>query len=472
MTYALLAFAAMLALTFMRLPIAFAMGVVGVVGTALLKGWAPALAMATLTTYETGFSYLFSVVPLFILMGTFVARAGMAEELYATCYAFIGHRRGGLAMATIGACGGFGAICGSSLATAATMSKVAMPPMRKFGYSNALSTGAIAAGGTLGILIPPSTVLVLYGIITNTSIGKLFAAGVLPGLVGVLFYLGAVQWTTWRDPKAGPPGERLSWSARLATLRGIGPFAVLAAVLTVLAQVHVLHANDAMVLAAVGTMGLAFVYRGVIGVIALFALVMGGIYGGVFTPTEAAGVGATGAFALALARRRMSWRVLFRVLVESARTTSMLFVILIGALMFANFINYTSMPGDLRHFVHQFEIRPVVVVAAMCVIYVLLGCVLESISMILLTVPVFYPLVQHLGYSLVWFGIIVVVVTEISLITPPVGMNLFVLKSLLPEVPTRTMFRGVAPFIVADCFRLAVLVAFPAISLLLPRLMG
>jgi len=472
MTYALLAFAAMLALTFLRLPIAFAMGLVGVVGTALMKGWAPALAMATETTYETGFSYLFSVVPLFILMGTFVARAGMAEELYATCYAFIGHRRGGLAMATIGACGGFGAICGSSLATAATMSQVAMPPMRKFGYSSALSTGAIAAGGTLGILIPPSTVLVLYGILTNTSIGKLFAAGVLPGLVGVLFYLGAVQWTTWRDPKAGPPGERLSWSERMATLRGVGPFAVLAAVLTLLTQVHVLHGNDAMVLAAVGTMALAFVYRGVVGVIALFALVMGGIYGGVFTPTEAAGVGAAGAFALALARGKLSWRVLFGVLAESARTTSMLFVILIGALIFANFINYTSMPEDLRHFVHQFEIRPVVVVAAMCVIYVLLGCVLESISMILLTVPVFYPLVQHLGYSLVWFGIIVVVVTEISLITPPVGMNLFVLRSLLPEVPTRTMFRGVAPFIVADCFRLAVLVAFPAISLLLPRMMG
>ena len=472
MTDALIAFAAMLALTFMRVPIAFAMGVVGIAGTALMKGWSPALAMATEVTYETGFNYLFSVVPLFILMGTFVTRAGMAEELYAACHAFIGHRRGGLAMATIGACGGFGAICGSSLATAATMSQVAMPSMRKFGYSDALGAGSIAAGGTLGILIPPSTVMVIYGIITNTSIGKLFAAGVLPGLTGIAFYIGAVQWTTWRDPQAGPPGERVPWKARMATLRGVGPFLVLAALLFALARTGVLQANDAMVLGALTTMGLAFVYEGVVSVIALFTLVMGGIYGGVFTPTEAAGVGAAGAFAFALARRRLGWRTLYGVLAESARTTSMLFVILIGAMIFANYINYTSMPGDLRDFVNRFEFSPITVIAAICLIYIVLGCVLESISMILLTVPVFYPLVQHLGYDLVWFGVIVVVVTEISLITPPVGMNVFVLRTLLPDVPTGTVFRGVLPFIVADFFRLALLVAFPAISLLLPRYMG
>ncbi|MGH8749067.1 MAG: TRAP transporter large permease [Burkholderiales bacterium] len=472
MSDALIAFAAMLALTFLRVPIAFAMGTVGIGGIALMKGFAPAMAMATQVTYETGFSYLFSVVPLFILMGTFVTRAGMAEELYATCYAFIGHLRGGLAMATIAACGGFGAICGSSLATAATMSQVAMPQMRRFGYSNALGAGCIAAGGTLGILIPPSTVLVLYGIITSTSIGKLFAAGVLPGLVGILFYAMAVQWTTWRDPKAGPPGERLSWKARFATLRGVGAFVLLAAVLAALARLRAIQADDALVLGAFGTMALAFVYRGVISVIALFALVMGGIYGGIFTPTEAAGVGATGAFAFALARRKLSLKSLLRVLTEAARTTSMLFVILIGAMMFANFINYTSMPGDLRDFVNRFALSPVTVIAAICLVYIVLGCVLESISMILLTVPVFYPLVQHLGYDLVWFGVIVVVVTEISLITPPVGMNVFVLRTLLPEVPTSTVFRGVLPFIVADFFRLSLLVAFPAISLLLPGFMG
>jgi len=258
----------------------------------------------------------------------------------------------------------------------------------------------------------------------------------------------------------------------MATLRGVGPFLGLAALLFALARTSVLQANDAMVLGALATMGLAFVYEGVVSVIALFTLVMGGIYGGVFTPTEAAGVGAAGAFAFALARRRLGWRTLYGVLAESARTTSMLFVILIGAMIFANYINYTSMPGDLRDFVNRFEIRPLGVIAAICLIYIVLGCVLESISMILLTVPVFYPLVQHLGYDLVWFGVIVVVVTEISLITPPVGMNVFVLRALLPDVPTSTVFRGVLPFIVADFFRLSLLVAFPAISLLLPHYMG
>ncbi len=472
MTYALIAFAAMLALTFLRVPIALAMGVVGIAGTALMKGWPPAMAMATQVTYETGFQYAFSVVPLFILMGNFVTRAGMAEELYAVCYAFLGHLRGGLAMATITACGGFGAICGSSLATAATMSRVAMPPMRKFGYSKELGAGSIAAGGTLGILIPPSTVLVLYGIISETSIGKLFAAGILPGVFGILFYSVAVQWTIWRKPESGPRGERVSWRERMQLLRGVGAFFLLAAVLIWLANIRMFAPDDAAVLGALGTIALAFIYRGVVGVLALFALVMGGIYGGLFTPTEAAGIGAAGAFAFALARGKLDWRSTFEVLLESARTTSMLFVILIGAMMFANFINYTSMPGDLRDFVGRFELSPIVVIAAMCVIYVLLGCVLESISMILLTVPVFYPLVQHMGYDLVWFGIIVVVVTEISLITPPIGMNVFVLRTLLPDVSTSTIFRGVMPFIVADIFRLALLVAFPVISLLLPRYMG
>ena len=472
MTEALIAFAAMLALTFLRVPIALAMGLVGIGGTWILLGGMPAMAMAQVITYETGFQYAFSVVPLFILMGNFVTRAGMAEELYAVCNAFLGHLRGGLSMATIAACGGFGAICGSSLATAATMSKVAMPPMRKFGYSSALSAGSIAAGGTLGILIPPSTVLVLYGIISETNIGKLFAAGILPGLIGILFYSLAVQWTTWRDPQAGPRGERTPWRERMKLLRGVGTFSVVGVVLIALAQMKLVQGDNAAVMGTVATIALAFVFRGVVGVLALFVLVMGGIYGGLFTPTEAAGVGATGAFFFALARGKLTWRSTFEVLLESARTTSMLFVILIGAMMFANFINYTSMPVDLRNYANQFEVNPILVIAAICVIYVLLGCVLESISMILLTVPVFYPLVVHLGYDLVWFGIVVVVVTEISLITPPIGMNVFVLRTLLPEVPTGTIFRGVAPFIVADVVRLALLVSFPAISLLLPRFMA
>jgi C4-dicarboxylate transporter DctM subunit len=428
MQEALLGFTAMFILTLLRIPIAFSMAIVGFVGLGLIKSWNASLASATAVIYETGFSYALSVVPLFILMGNFVTRAGMSQELYRAAYTVIGHWRGGLAMSTVVACGGFSAICGSSLATAATMSKVAMPSMRKFHYSEGLAAGSIAAGGTLGIMIPPSVIMVIYGLMTETNIGSLFAAGILPGALAVSCYMGAVAWTTWRDPKSGPPGERSTWAERLRALRDIW------------------------------------------GVVALFVLVLGGIYGGVFTPTEAAGVGAAGGFFFALGRRALTWKTLFAVLIESARTTAMLFVILIGALIFANFINFTTMPGDLRAFVGQFELHPIMVVIAMCAIYIVLGCMLESLSMILLTVPLFFPLISHLGLDPVWFGIVVVTVVEISLITPPVGMNVFVLRTLLPEIPLGTMFRGVGPFIVADFVRLTVLIAFPAISLLLPRL--
>ena len=471
MIEAMIGFAAMLTLSFVRVPIAIAMGLAGIGGLAWMRGWSPALAMAQQVTYESGFQYVFSVVPLFILMGNFVTRSKMAQELYSACYTFLGHFRGGLAMATIVACGGFGAICGSSLATAATMSKVAFPEMRRFGYRDGFAAGSIAAGGTLGILIPPSTVMVLYGIMTETNIGKLFAAGVLPGLVAIGFYLAAVAWITWRDPQAGPRGERYSWRQRFDTLQGIGVFLAVGAAIIITVEAGWLPVAAAGTLGAIAVLALAFVYKGVMSVIALFVVVMGGIYGGVFTPTEAAGIGAAGAFVFALARRSLTWRSLFSVLVESARTSAMLFVILIGAMMFANFVNYTSMPADLKEFVTRFQIQPIVVIIFICVIYIFLGCVLESISMILLTVPVFYPLVAHLGYDLVWFGIIVVVVTEISLITPPVGMNVFVLRTLLPDVSTRTIFAGVTPFIVADFFRLAVLVALPAISLWLPGML-
>ncbi|HVL57719.1 MAG TPA: TRAP transporter large permease [Burkholderiaceae bacterium] len=427
MTEAGIGLAAMFALVMLKVPIAFAMGLVGFVGLAMLRGWPPAFSSAVLIMYETGFSYTLSVVPLFVLMGNFVSRAGLSQELFRAAYAFIGHWRGGLAMSTVVSCAGFGAICGSSIATAATMSRVAYPPMRRFGYNDKLATGVIASGGTLGILIPPSVMMVIYCLITETNIAAMFAAGIIPGLVAVALLLLAVRWVTWRDPSAGPPGERSSWPERLRALRGVW------------------------------------------GVIVLFVLVMGGIYGGVFTATEGAAIGAFGAFLFALLRRALTWRILFEVLVESARTTAMLFLILIGALIFANFINFTTMPGDMKTFVEQFEIHPIMVIAAICVIYVLLGSVMEELSMILLTVPVLFPLVIQLGFDPLWFGILVVVVVEIGLISPPVGMNIFVLRSLLPEVSTGTIFRGVMPFVVADCVRLAILIAFPALSTWLPH---
>jgi len=429
MENALIAFAVVLALIFARVPLVFAMSATGFAGLALELGTRPALAAISNTVIEAGMSYSLSVLPLFVLMGNFATRARLSEELYAASYAFIGHWRGGLASATVVACGGFGAICGSSIATAATMAKVAMPSMRRFGYSDSLATGAIAAGGTLGILIPPSVIMIIYGILTETSIGALFAAGLLPGVLALACYLAAVRLSTMIDPKAGPPGPRMNWADRLKTLRSVW------------------------------------------GVLLLFAIVMGGMYGGVFTPTEAAGIGAGGAFLFALARRALSFRIAVDVLVESARTTTMMFAILIGALMFATYINYTGMPEALQHMVKQAGTAPLTVLLAIIGIYLILGCVLESISMVLLTVPVFFPLVTNLGYDPIWFGILVVCVVEISLITPPVGLNVYVLNSVLPDVSLRTIFRGVVPFVLGDIVRVAVLIAFPAVTLFLPNLL-
>jgi len=428
-TEALLGFAAIFALALIRVPLAFAMGLVGIGGIALTRGFDPALASTAQVVYETGFAYTLSVIPLFILMGNFVARAGLAHELFQAAYAFIGHVRGGLAHATVLACAGFGAICGSSIATAATMSKVAYPSMRKLGYSASLSTGVMAAGGTLGIMIPPSTIMVIYGIITETSIGKLFAAGVIPGILTALMLMAGIAVITARDPEHAPPGERTSWPDRWKALRGIW------------------------------------------GVVVLVIVVLGGIYGGFFTATEGAGFGAAGAFLFALARRRLTWSVLFQVLVESARTTAMLFTLLIAATIFANFVNFTTMPNDLKEWITHLGLSPTMIIAAMMLIYVVLGTVMEELTMVLLTIPLFFPIVTSLGFDPVWFGVLIVMIVQIGLISPPVGMNLFVLNALLPGVGLRQIFRGCWPFVLVLVFMLAVLIAFPRISLWLPSLM-
>jgi len=430
MTEALLGFGVVFVLAFLRVPLAVAMTIAGMLGLGLMRGWPAAYASTSQTVFETGFHYVLSVIQLFVLMGNLVARAGMARELFTAANAFVGHKRGGLAMASIIASGGFGSICGSSIATAATMSKVAYPQMKAHGYKDTLATGAIASGGTLGILIPPSTILVIYGIITETDIGKLFVAGILPGLVAITCLCLAVVYVTWRDPEAGPPAERFSWPERLKAVRGIW------------------------------------------GVAVLFALVIGGIYGGVFTATEGAGVGAAGAFVFALARGTLTLPVLKEILIESARTTAMLFTILIGAMVFTNFINFTSMPGDLRDFVLQFSPHPIMVVVMMMGIYLILGMVMEELAIVLLTIPVFFPVITGLGFDPVWFGILIVTIVEIGMISPPVGLNLFVLSSLLPEVKLTTIYKGVWPFVLADIVRLGILIAFPIISLWLPGLMA
>lgn len=430
MIEALLGFGAVFLLALLRVPLAFAMGFVGFVALGLMRGWGPTAASASQVVYDTGFAYTLSVVPLFILMGNFVAKAGLAHELFRAAYAFIGHVRGGLAHATVLACAGFGAICGSSIATAATMSKVAYPSMKKLGYSDYLSTGVIAAGGTLGIMIPPSTIMVIYGIVTETNIGKLFAAGVIPGLMTAGFLMAGVSWITWRDPAAGPAGERSTWAQRWAALRGIW------------------------------------------GVLLLVIVVMGGIYGGVFTATEGAGIGASGAFFFALARGALPPKVLLQVLVESARTTAMLFTILIAAMMFSNFINFTSMPGDLRDWITHMGLSPVMVVGAMMLIYVLLGTIMEELSMVLLTIPVFFPIVTALGFDPVWFGVLIVFVVQIGLISPPVGMNLFVLNALLEEVTLKQIFRGVWLFVLMLIVAMLMVLEWPKLALWLPGFMS
>ncbi|WP_425051687.1 TRAP transporter large permease [Psychromarinibacter sp. S121] len=428
---------AVLVLVFLRMPIAIAMGLVGFLGYMDERGFRAAISMVGRLVIDTAQDYGLSVVPLFILMGLFVSRGGLSRELYQVSYAFLGHLRGGLAMATICACAGFSAICGSSLATAATMSKVAMPQMRSYGYNDRLSTASIAAGGTLGILIPPSVILVIYGLLTETSIGKLFIAGVVPGILGVLLYLVAVKYTITVDPEAGPAGEKSSWSDRLAALRGVWA------------------------------------------VLLLFFLVIGGLYGALdiwpvyltFSPTEAAGMGAAGAFLIALSRGSLSFRIVVQVLVEAAHTTASLFAVLIGAWIFSNFVNLAGLPEALRTAVQSLGVAPLAVMLMILLIYVVLGCVFESLSMLLLTVPIFFPLVTSLGYDPVWFGIIVVVVTEISLITPPVGLNVFVLKGVVGDVSTATIFRGVTPFWIVDIIRLALLVLIPSLVLFLPNSM-
>lgn len=437
MIEAAIGFAIVLVLVLLRMPIAFAMGLVGMAGYMYETSFRGALSMVSRLIIDTSQDYGLSVIPLFILMGLFVNKGGISRELYRVSFAFLGHLRGGLAMATIVACGGFAAICGSSLATAATMSKVAMPEMRKYGYADSLSTASIAAGGTLGILIPPSVILVIYGLLTETSIGKLFIAGIIPGILGIVFYIFAVGYTVGRNPDAGPAGERTDWKGRFAALRGVWA------------------------------------------VLLLFFLVIGGLYGVLnvwpiyltFSPTEAAGMGAAGAFLIALFRGNLNFKAVSEVLKETAITTASLFSVLIGAWIFSNFVNIAGLTEGLRDMIAALNLAPWMVMAIILMIYILLGMIFESLSMLLLTVPIFFPLVIGLGFDPVWFGVVVVVVTEISLITPPVGLNVFILKNVVGDVTTGTIFKGVTPFWVADIIRLALLVGIPALSLFLPSQM-
>jgi len=409
-----------------RVPIGIAMGLVGVGGFAAIAGWGPALKLLAHSPIRTATDYAFAVIPLFLLMGAFSSSSGMSRELFRAANAFLGHRRGGLGMATIAACGGFAAICGSSVATAATFSTVALPEMRRYGYPDRFATGVIAAGGTLGIMIPPSVVLAVYGIITEQDIGKLFIAGILPGLVAVGMYILTIVAIVRLGIETLPQGERAGWAERLAALKDIWAIAL------------------------------------------LFVFVIGGMYAGVFTATEAAGMGAAGAWIIGALRGRLDLRETMRCLVESLRTTAAIFTILIGALLFGYFLTITQTPQKVTEFMTGLGIGRYGVLILIMALYLVLGCILDAMAMIILTIPITYPVVMALGFDPIWYGVIIVMTVELGLITPPVGMNVYVIKGVVKDVALATIFRGVAPFIVADILRLALLIAVPWIVLFLP----
>ena len=422
--WGVIGFASLLVLIFLRVPIAIAMATVGLVGGTLLTGIKPTGLTFAASAFESVFPYSLSVIPLFILMGVFVTHADLSKKLYDGMHALIGHWPGGLAHATIGACAMFGAICGSSLATAATMTRVAMPQMRARGYNDGLATGAIAAGGTLGILIPPSIILLIYGILTGTSIGKLFIAGLIPGVIGALFYLAAVAYTVWRNPDAAPVESKAGFLVRLKQLGAVWQ------------------------------------------VVLLFGLVLGGIYTGWFSTIEAAAVGAFGGLLAAVIRHR-SISFLPDALENAAKTTAMIFLIIVGTAAFNAFIERTHLPDMIIGHVADSGLSAIAVLVLLMAVYLVLGCVMDGLSVIFVTIPIVFPLIQSLGIDPVWFGILLVCATEIGLITPPVGMNLFIIKGLVSNINIRTIWKGVMPFIVADICRLLVLLAFPTLTLYL-----
>src|SRR6185312_2283892 len=418
---ALAGFVSLFALMLLRVPVGMAMGLVGITGFGYLTGFAPALKLVGQTTMRTVTDYSFGVIPMFLLMGAFVSVSGISRELFRAANGFLGHLRGGLGIATVAACGGFAAISGSSVATAATFSAVAYPEMRRFGYPQSFSTGVIAAGGTLGAMLPPSTVLAVYGIITEQDIGKLFMAGIVPGLIAIAMYMTTITLLGIIRPDFLPRGPALPWRERFAGLKDIW----------------------APVL--------------------LFVFVIGGLYGlpflPRFTPTEAGGVGAAGAFIIGVLTGRLDREKILASLLQATRTAAAVFTVLIGALIFGCFLTGLGL-------------GPYGVLALIMVMYLVLGCLMDAMAMIILTVPIIFPVITHLGFDPIWFGVIIVMTVELGLIHPPVGMNVFVIKSVVKDVSFSTIFRGVIPFVATDLIRLVILIAFPILALWLPQRMA
>lgn len=423
-------FLATFALMALRVPIGIALGIVGIVGYAFVVGPFPALKLLALSPMRTASDLNFAVVPLFVVMGVLAREAGISRDLFRACSAWLGQLRGGLALATIGASAGFAAICGSSVATAATMTKIALPEMRRHGYDDSTSTGTIAAGGTLGILIPPSVPFLIYGILTENDIGKLFVAGILPGLLATLLYMSVIVMIGLRSPALIPAGPATTLREKIASLRGVWSSAL------------------------------------------IFFCVIGGIYGGLFTALEAAGAGAAATLLVALAQGRLTGQKILSAFTESVRVTGTLFTILIGAILFSNFLVVTGAPQTVATWLTNLPIGPIGILIVMLLLYFVLGCFLDSIAMIIITVPILYPAIIKLGFDPIWFGVLVVMACELGLITPPYGMNVFVINGVARDVSIPSIFSGVIPFIAIDIVRVALIVMFPGIALFLPRMMG
>ncbi|MGE3244836.1 MAG: TRAP transporter large permease [Beijerinckiaceae bacterium] len=414
----------------LQIPIGISMAISGIVGFGLLSGWKAAFSLVAAKGVGTLASEELAVIPLFLVMGSFANVSGLASDLYRLAYAFIGHRPGGLALATIGGCAGFGAICGSSIATAATMGRVSLPEMLKRNYEPSLATGSIAAGGTLGMLIPPSVIMVIYAFLTEQFVISMFIAAIIPGILAVLFHMITIMIVVRRNPNAGPAGDRTDWAGRIHAIRDSG------------------------------------------GVLVMMLIVIGGIYGGVFSVNEAAALGAAVAFGFAVWRRKLNMHTLLMVMRETAGNTAMIYLIIIGAGIFASFISITKMPAEVVEMIGKTGMPPVAIIFALFAMFLVLGSIFDTIAAMVITLPFIYPMVIDLGYSPIWWGIILVMAIEVGMITPPIGMNVFVLHGVAGNIPLNTIFRGIFPFFYADVIRISLVIIFPALALWLPQLLG
>jgi C4-dicarboxylate transporter DctM subunit len=427
-TAGILGIALLIFLFLLRVPVAFAMAIVGLVGFAYLSDAESALSLLAEDVYETLSNYPLSVIPMFILMGSFAFASGISQRLYSTSYTWVGQFRGGLTIATVLACSGFSAICGSSAATAATMGKIALPEMKKYGYDDVLATGTVASAGTLGILIPPSTVLIVYGILTEQSIGQLFVAGILPGAILSIFFVATVVLLCLRNPNLGPPGVPTSWRAKVLSLGGIIEAAI------------------------------------------LFSLAIGGLFLGWFSPTQAGAIGACGAFLIGLFRKKLNLQVIMESTKDGLRTACMVLFILAGATVFGHFLAISNIPFALTEWVEHLPLPPMAIMGVLIFIYFIGGFFMDAMALIVLTIPIFFPLVMKLGFDPIWFGVMIVLIGEMGVITPPVGVNVFVIKGIAPDIPLEKIFKGIFPFLVALIIMTIVLMIFPQIATFLPGL--